>query len=49
MIGTSRAYSLTVRDVGKHALVVQLRELVQLRYSRCLVIRGQGRGKGQLI
>ena len=30
--------------VGKHALAVQLRELVQVRYPRRLVIRGRGRG-----
>jgi hypothetical protein len=36
-----------IGGVGKHALVVQLRELVQLRYPRCLIIRGRGRrGRG---
>jgi len=30
-------------SIGKHALVVQLRELVQLRYPRRLVIRSHGR------
>ena len=32
-----------VGSVGKHALAVQLRELVQLRYPRRLVIRGRRR------
>ena len=32
--------------VGKHALVVQLRELVQLRYPRRLIIGGQRRSWG---
>jgi hypothetical protein len=40
-----------VGSVGKHALAVQLRELVQVRYPRCLVIRGRGlrrrRGRGR--
>ena len=33
-------------SVGEHALVVQLRELVQLRYPRRGVIRGRSRGRG---
>ena len=36
-----------VGSVGKHALVVQLRELVQLRYPRSPVIRGRGRRRGR--
>jgi hypothetical protein len=32
--------------VGKHALAVQLRELVQMRYPRRLIIGGQGRSRG---
>ena len=32
--------------VGKHALAVQLRELVQMRYPRRLVIGSQGRSRG---
>ena len=33
--------------VGKHALAVQLRELMQVRYPRRLVIRGRGRRRGR--
>ena len=36
-----------VGSVGKHALAVQLRELVQVRYPRCLVIRGRRRRRGR--
>ena len=32
-----------IGSVGKHALVVQLRELVQLRYPGRLVVRGRRR------
>src|SRR5580692_6112543 len=35
--------SRRIVSVGEHALVVQLRELMQLRYPRRLVIRGRGR------
>jgi hypothetical protein len=35
-----------VRGVGKHALIVQLRELVQVRYPWRLVIGGLGRRRG---
>ena len=34
-----------IGSVGKRALLVQLRELVQLRYPRCPVIRAPGRGR----
>src|SRR6185437_675226 len=34
-------------SVGKHALAVQLRELVQVRYPRRLVIRGRRRRRGR--
>ena len=34
-------------SVGEHSLVVQLRQLVQLRYPRRLVIRGRGRSRGR--
>ena len=36
-----------VGSVGKHALAVQLRELVQVRYPRRLVIRGRRRRRGR--
>jgi len=36
-----------IGSVGKHALVVQLCELVQLRYPRCPVIRGRGQRRGR--
>ena len=36
-----------IGSVGKHALVVQLCELPQVRYPRCLVIRSHGRGLGR--
>ena len=36
-----------VGGVGEHALFVQLRELVQVRYPRRLLIRGRGRGRGR--
>jgi len=35
-----------IGGVGKHALAVQLRELVQMRYPRRLVIGGLGRSRG---
>ena len=35
-----------IGSVGKHALAVQLRELVQMRYPRRLVVGGLGRSRG---
>jgi hypothetical protein len=37
----------SAEGVGKHALVVQLRELVQMRYPGRLVVRGRRRRRGR--